>query len=638
MPKNVQKKTKPKKTKKFFKKKSSGKILFNLLIVCAFFACVIGITLAYILKDLPNVEKLNAKPLTPQVTIMDERGEILAKYGDYVADPLTFSQIPTPLIQALIATEDRRFYEHNGIDFLGLIRASFKNLIKGRVVEGGSTISQQLAKMLYLSPKKTYARKIQEAVLAIELERRFSKEQILSMYLNRVYLGKGNYGIDAASRYYFGKSATDIGYFESAILIGMLKAPSKYTPSNSKELAISRAHQVLGLMVESGYISAQKASALKPPEIIERGIGRGALANPYFADYILHEASDIIKTVDQNVYIFTTLDINAQHSLEHIIESYKEKMAKYNVNQVAAVLLDENGAVKAMVGGISYKSSQYNRATSAKRQAGSAFKYFVYLAALEYGLYPQDTFVDKPISISLGKNKTAWKPRNFSRDYKGSMSIEQAFAYSINTIAVQINEQIGRTKTIDMAKRLGIEEDILNVPSIALGVTEVTPLEMARAYAHIANEGFAVHTFGITKILNEEERVLFRYEPSFSEKLLSDEIVEKMKSLMEAVVSYGNGKRAALDYTTVYGKTGTTSDHKDSWFIGINNGYTLAIWMGNDDASPAKGLVGGLLPAQIFHDFFSHVTDIRPTKIESHSSTWQFFQNVFDSAPQDTQE
>lgn len=611
-----------------FKLKNIIATLFSIMLFVAIF---LFLAAAYFTKDLPDIQEMAVKDIRPHITIYDTKGTVLAKYGDFRGTPLAYSEMPVSMIQAVVAAEDRRFFDHFGIDVIGIVRAYIVNLRAGRVVQGGSTITQQLAKIIYLSPERTFKRKIQEVLIALQLERNFSKEQIIALYLNRVYLGKGNYGIDAAAKYYFGKNGSDLNIFESAMLAGMLKAPSKYSPSNNLTLAVGRARQVLIQMNDEGFISDEQAKYVTPPEIIERGVGRGALKNPYFADYVLSEMPDLIENSQGDLNIYTTLDLEAQEVLESAVSSnLAAANAKYGVHQAAALLMESNGAIKAMVGGKSYSESQYNRAVSAKRQPGSSFKFFVYTAAMEAGVEPSDTFMDEPLSMSQGRGLPEWAPRNFDRKYRGQVSVETAFAKSINTVAVRISESIGRNKVINMAHKLGVTENIPNLPSIALGAIEMSLLEMVQAYAHIASDGLKVRGFGVTKITDGSGNIIYEYPGVESEQIISTDVVGKMRELMRAVVNDGAGKRAGIMFKDVYGKTGTTQDYHDSWFVGSADDMTLGVWMGNDDSSPTKGLVGGMMPAGAFHDFFAHVGHIDKTEITSDSIPWQK-SSVFDA-------
>lgn len=615
------------KSSRFYKK-----LLISLISIFLFGFISIFLAGLYYAKDLPDIEEMARKDIKPQIRVFDTNGVELAKYGDLTGKTLTYSQIPSSMVDAVISAEDHRFFEHNGIDWFGIARAYLVNLKAGRVVQGGSTITQQLAKIIYLSPERTLKRKIQEFLIAIELEKKFSKEQIISFYLNRVYLGKGTYGIDAASNYYFGKQAEDLAPFESAMLAGMLKAPSKYAPSTNPELSVARARQVFTQMYEEGYISKDVMMHATPPSIIERGSGRGAIKNPYFTDYVLAELNDYVENTNQPLNIYTTLDLNAQQALDKVVDSFSSELSsKYNADQMAAVVMQENGAIKAMIGGLSYRQSQFNRAVNAKRQAGSSFKFFVYSAAMEHGILPSDVYVDKQISLYQGKGLEYWTPRNFNRRFAGNMTVEDAFAQSINTIAVQISEEIGRKNVIRMAHRLGVESKIPDLPSIALGTSQVSLLELTQAYAHIASDGFAVRAFGITKITDQHDNVLFEKSADTREQLLSDDVVSKMKQLLGAVVDHGNGKNASMFLRSVYGKTGTTQNHQDAYFIGYTGDMVMGVWSGNDDNTATNRLVGGTLPAKVFKSFFDSVGDIQTTTLENNSTNYWSNYNIFDS-------
>jgi penicillin-binding protein 1A len=617
------------KTKTFWR----GLIKFGLVGTIFIFlvSCVIAFFLfAYYSRDLPNVDEMVKKDLRPLITIKDANGIILAKYGDFLGDTLTYSQIPHYMVNAVIAAEDNRFFDHFGIDIFGVLRAQLVNLKEGRVVQGGSTITQQLAKIIFLSSERTIKRKIQEFIIALQLEKKFSKEQIISMYLNKVYLGKGNYGIDAASKFYFGKKAEDLNIFESAMLAGMLKAPSRYAPTNNPLLSVNRARYVVGKMYEKQFITKEEFSGAKPPRIIERGQARGALKNPYFTDYVLNEAYDLMENPNQNLTIYSTLDLRAQNILEEISAKHmKDAKQLYDVSQIAALVMEPTGAVKAMLGGLKYEESQYNRAFFAKRQPGSAFKLFVYLAAIENGIELSDVFEDKAISISQGAKLPYWSPKNFSNKYSGKMTMGQAFALSINTIAVQISESIGRDKTIEMAHRLGIRSRLQGFPSIALGAFGVSLSEMTQGFAHVFNNGIKTEAFGIIKITDDQNNILYEHPPYFGEVLLAQGTVDKMKSLLLSTVEYGTGKNARIPFKSVYGKTGTTQDHRDAWFIGSIDNTVTGIWVGNDDDSPMKKVSGGTLPAIIWRDYMQNVGDIPNTVLTFESIPWKF-KGIFD--------
>ncbi len=607
-------------------------VLFKLSIVLLFWASIFFFMLfIYLIKDLPDISEMARNNIKPQITIRSYDGIVLAKYGDLHGNNLTYSQIPIYLSQAVIAAEDQRFYNHFGIDIFGILRAYYTNLKAGKIVQGGSTITQQLAKIIYLSPERTFKRKLQEALIAIQLERQFSKEQILTMYLNRVYLGKGNYGVDAAARYYFGKYAQDLELFECAILAGMLKAPSKYAPSNNPKFSITRAHYVLHRMADEGFITVKEEKNAKPPSIVERGVARGALKNPYFTDYILSMIPDLIENHNQDLDIQTTLNMGLQRQLEvssnKLLNEYK---AAYNISQVAGVIMEPSGAIRAMLGGKDYSASEFNRVVVAKRQPGSAFKFFVYAAAMENGYNLSDTFVDKPISLEQGKGLPKWTPKNYYKDeYSGEMTLDEAFSRSINTIAVQLSEQVGRKKVIELAHRLGITSSIKNLPSIALGATEVSLLELTQAFAHIANDGIKTKAFGILQVKDTKGNILYEYPGLSTERVLSEDVVSKMRILMTHVVDYGTARNAKILFSNVYGKTGTSQDYRDAWFVGSNDKLVAGIWLGNDDNSPMKKVVGGTVPAKVFKDVFENMGEIDRVEIPNNSTPWRQ-KGVFD--------
>ena len=573
-----------------------------------FFASVLVV---YYAIDLPDISGISKQNYEPQITIRSADGIVLAKYGDIRGKPLMYSQIPTHLIDAVISTEDRRFFDHWGVDIFGIIRANFSNIMAGRLVQGGSTITQQLAKIVFFSPKRTLKRKIQEVLMAVQLEYRFSKEQIMSIYANRVYMGKGVYGIDAAARYYFGKYAEHLNLFESAMLAGMLKAPSRYNPANNPILSVKRARQVLLNMENAGFISIHEVKSAIPPKIIQRGKARGILKEPYFSDYVLEQLPYLIGKQEIDLNIYTTINMKAQRAMEQAIaHNMKGAQETFNASQAAGIAMQPNGAIKAIMGGVSYRNSQFNRAIHAKRQTGSAFKLFVYLAGLEngYGLYSR--FDDKPISLKIAGGR--WRPQNYTKRFYGNISLKTAFKRSINTVTVQLSEKVGRHKVIEMTRRLGIDSPMLPVPSIALGVTEVSLINLTKAYAHIANDGHDVHPFVITKITDTDNNILYEHRIPAPNKVLKTAIVQDAKSMLQAAVEEGSGIRARLK-TKAYGKTGTSQNHRDAWFIGFReDGLVAGIWVGNDDEQHMKRVTGSTIPARIWKSFMSDFKDYKP--------------------------
>ena len=568
----------------------------TLTVIIFFFSIFIG----YCAFDLPDIDKLSEESARPHIIIRAETGEILSHYGDIYGRALTYSQLPKNLINAVLATEDRRFFDHSGIDYWGIIRAAYKNKMAGKIIQGGSTITQQLAKIIFLSAERTIKRKVQEALLAIQLERLFSKEQILTMYLNRVFFGHANYGVDAAARNYFGKRTENLTLYESAFIAGMLKAPARYAPPGGTKLALNRAKVILQSMVDAGFISKGQLETAANPEFINNARPNGLLINQFFTDYILSEVPKLVSNTKQNLDIITSFSLETQHQLEKAISKTLERNHISKKIQVAAIVMNKDGGIKAMVGGRSYAKSQFNRAVLAKRQPGSLFKLFVYLAALENG-YSADSYINDE-EVNVGN----WKPRNFSRRYLGSVSLIDAFAYSLNTVVVKLSESIGRDKVISMAQKLGIEDDLKDLPSIALGASEVTLLDLTTCYATIANDGMLVNNASILSISNSSKRNIYKLKKGGifdNRQVLEPYVVSQIKDMLAASVLYGTSKNAAVPGYKVYGKTGTSQYYRDAWFIGIVDNIVIGIWVGNDDNTPMNKVTGGTLPASIFKEF-----------------------------------
>ena len=544
--------------------------------------------------DLPNVDDMDGVSRAPNVTIVSDDGTKIASFGGIYGEPVGIASLPPYLPQAVIAVEDRRFYDHFGVDLRGLARASWRNFRAGRIVEGGSTITQQLAKNLFLSPERTIRRKVQEILLALWLEHRFTKDQIFSIYLNRVYLGAGAYGVDAAARRYFGKSAREVSLYEAALLAGLLKAPSRLNPLRNPDQADARTGLVLAAMQATGAISEAEAESAKA------GGANASIAvegwAPYFADWIMAQLSGYLGGIGTDVSVTTTLDPALQRIAEEELQALlTESGAARGVSQAAVVILDKNGAVRAMVGGQDYRESQFNRASQALRQPGSAFKPFVYLAGLETGVYTPDTKVlDAPIDIA------GWRPRNYADKYYGEVTLRESFARSLNSVAVRITDQVGPKKVAAAAQRLGVTTELATNGSIALGTSEVTLLELTAAYAAFANQGYGVWPHGIREISGARGQMLYRRqelaEPS---RLVAPEDVRDMVDLMTAAVAWGSGKAANPGRWSA-GKTGTSQGFRDAWFLGFSGPLIAGIWMGNDDNAPMKGVTGGSLPAQLW--------------------------------------
>jgi len=561
-----------------------------------------GGVLAYFALTLPDTSQLTLGERRPSVTIQAEDGTIIATFGDLFGQPLTLKEMSPYLPEAVVATEDRRFYHHFGIDPIGLLRAAFIDLRAGHVVEGGSTITQQLAKILFLTPERSLHRKIQEVLLALWLERRFTKQQILEIYLNRVYLGAGTYGVDAAAHRYFRKSAAKLNLFESAVIAGLLKAPTRFSPTRDREKAAERAAQVLDRMVEAGYVGHDEAAAATRRGAALTAVPTLRPGNRYFADWVSEQVRDFAGTADRDLVVRTTLDTRLQIEAETAIgDVIARDGAKAGLGQGALVAMTPDGAVRAMVGGRDYNESQFNRATQAERQPGSAFKPFVYLAGLEAGLSPEDHFVDAPIRIGN------WQPHNYLNRYQGDMSMAEGLAQSINTIAVQVAQRAGVRNVVAVANRLGITSELTPDPSIALGTDEVNLVELVSAYAPFANGGMGVLAYGITEIRDSDGKVVYRRAGSGPGRVVSPELVGEMNEMLSAVISHGTGKTAALP-RPVAGKTGTTQEYRDAWFIGYTADLVAGVWLGNDDNAPMNKVTGGTLPARTWQRFMLAAT------------------------------
>ena len=555
---------------------------------------VLGVV-AYYAVDLPDLDQTGMTTTRRAAVVLQAgNGETFAAYGDIYGEPLSIDQMSPYIPQAVMATEDRRFYHHFGVDPIGLARALWVNLRAGHTVQGGSTITQQLAKNLFLKPDRNLKRKIQEALMALWIEHRFTKDQILTIYLNRVYLGSGTYGVDAAARRYFEVSARDTSLYQSAMLAGLLKAPSHYSPLNDAEAGHARTVDVLNNMVAAGMIDAKQAEMAALNGAVQM-VHRAPPAGHYFADWVKSIVDNMAEVQGHDIVVKTTLDLNLDRSAENDLKALiQANGAKSDLTQGAVVVLSPDGAVRTMVGGKDYDDSQFNRATQALRQPGSSFKPFVYLAGMESGLGPDDTMEDAPISLG------GWSPGNYNGKYEGTKTLRQAFAQSTNTIAVRVLEHVGPKRVIEAAHRLGITSDLRPDASLALGTSEASPLEMTTAYTPFANGGVGVTAYGITEIDDSQGHVLFKRTGGGLGQVIAAEPLAKMHDLMSAVVNDGTGKGARLD-RPVAGKTGTTQDYRDAWFLGYTADYVGGVWLGNDDQRNAmKKVTGGGLPAQLW--------------------------------------
>ncbi len=572
-----------------------GRLAYWALIGGIWGGVALGGVLAFYAYDLPDVDDAFTATRRPGITVLANDGSELASVGDLYGMPVTLRDLPPALPQAVIATEDRRFYHHFGLDVIGLARAMWTNIRAGRIRQGGSTLTQQVAKNLFLTPERTIKRKMQELLLALWLEQKFSKDEILTVYLNRVYLGKGAWGMDAAARKYFGRPASEVSTWQAATLAALLKAPSRLNPIRDPEAANARAEIVLRNMVNAGYLSAEAAQAAKRDKNRKVASKQGG-GSRYFVDWVLEHIPDYV-TLDRDVVVRTTLIPRIQRAADlSVARSLDGEGRKQGISQAAMVILSPAGAVHAMVGGRAYARSQFNRATQAQRQPGSAFKPLVYLSAMEAGLDARSVIIDEPIDIN------GWKPRNFNKKYQGAMALRDALAQSVNTVAVKLAQHAGMGNVVKAARRFGISGKLEPHPSLALGAAEVSLLELSGAYAVFANGGIGVWPYAILEIAGRDGTVLYARSGDGPGRVIAPRHAASMNAMLAHAVRTGTGHRAALAARSVAGKTGTSQNNRDGWFVGYSADLVGGVWMGNDDASPAKGLTGGGLPAQIWHD------------------------------------
>ncbi|TIM39562.1 transglycosylase domain-containing protein [Mesorhizobium sp.] len=531
----------------------------------------------------------------PNIRIVSVDGKLLANRGMSGGEAVGLHEMSTYIPEAVIAIEDRRFYSHLGIDPIGLSRAMVANVVGGRFSQGGSTLTQQLAKNLFLTPDRTLERKVQEVLLALWLEHKHTKDQILEMYLNRVYFGSGAYGVEAASRRYFGKSARDVTLPEAALLAGLLKAPSRLSPARDPKAAERRSQLVLTAMRDEGKISAKElTTAMSAPASRVASYWTGS--ENYVADAIVEELPDLIGDVRGDIIVDATVDLTlqklAEQSIRRLIDGSGKKL---NASQGVLVSIDNSGAVRAMVGGYDYSTSQFDRASEARRQPGSAFKPFVYMAALEAGRTPDSVRNDAPIKI--GK----WTPTNYGGKYFGKVTLATALAKSLNSVAAQLTMEVGPDAVVEAAHRMGVQSDLTANTSIALGTSEVTPLELTSAYVPFANGGYRPDVHFIRRVTTAGGKVLYDNNGG-APRVIKPEIVGMMNSMMMGTVEIGTARKAAFAWPAA-GKTGTSQNSRDAWFIGYTANLTTGVWFGNDDGGPMKKVTGGALPAQAWHEF-----------------------------------
>ena len=629
--------SKPKRRAVRRKRKSSrsGGKRRSLFVRLTYWCLVLGLWVAiggigaivWVGAHLPPIQSLEIPKRPPSIQINDVRGRSLARRGDQAGEILTLKELPSYVPKAFVAIEDRRFYEHYGVDPYGIARALLANILHRGVAQGGSTLTQQLAKNLFLTQERTITRKLQEAMLAVWLERKFSKTQILELYLNRVYFGSGSYGIEQAALRYFGKSARQMTVAEAAMVAGLVKSPTRLAPNRNFDGAEQRAKMVLAAMAEQGFISVanEKVALAKPPRIVAQA-GNGSVN--YVADWIMDVLNDVLGHIDEDIVVETSIDGGLQTGAEkYLTDVLAQKGDKGGVAQGALVAMTPDGAVRAMIGGRNYADSQFNRAVAAKRQPGSAFKPFVYLTALERGLTPNSVREDKPIKIK------GWQPENYGHEYFGPVTLTKALAMSLNTVSVRLTMEYSPMSVIRTAHRLGIASKLEPNASIALGTSEVSMLELIGAYAPFANGGYAIQPHVIERIFGANGKLLYMRSEQQLGRIIDARYVGMMNEMMAQTLTIGTAHKAALPGWPAAGKTGTSQDFRDAWFIGYTGHLVTAVWLGNDDNAPTKKVTGGGLPVEIWSRFMREAHQGVPVASLPGSASDGLFSGLFGSAP-----
>jgi penicillin-binding protein 1A len=588
----------PRKKKRAGKPRSGFGRLIYWGAVLALWAVIAAIgLLVWIGAHLPPIQSLEIPKRPPSVLILGLNGATLATRGDMGGAEVPLRELPDYVPKAFVAIEDRRFYSHHGIDPWGILRAGVRDVLHRGATQGGSTLTQQLAKNLFLTQERTVTRKAQEAVLALWLEHKFSKAQILELYLNRVYFGSGAYGIEAAAQRYFGKSARKLTLPEAAMLAGLVQAPSRLAPSRNPDGAERRAGLVIAAMADLKMIGddAAKRALISPARAIKPS-GGGSVN--YVADWVMDAVDDLIGHVEADIVVETSIDPTLQAAAEQSLDDVLAlKGDKLNVGEGALVAMTPDGVVRALVGGRNYAESQFNRAIAARRQPGSAFKPFVYLTALEHGLTPDTVREDKPISVQ------GWRPENFEHEYLGPVTLTQALANSLNTVSVRLTMEVGPAAVVRTAYRLGIESKLEPNASIALGTSEVSVIELVSAYATFANGGLAVAPHVVERIRSADGKTLYTRATQTLGRIVDPRTIGMMNTMMRETLVNGTARRADLPGWLAAGKTGTSQDFRDAWFIGYTSRLVTGVWLGNDDNSPTKKAVGGGLPVEIWSRF-----------------------------------
>jgi penicillin-binding protein 1A len=576
---------------------SIGRLFYWGAVLGLWGAIVIVGLIVWVGAHLPAIQSLEIPKRPPTIQIVGADGSVLAIRGEMAGSNVALKDLPPYLPKAFIAIEDRRFYSHFGVDPWGILRAAVTNILHRGVSQGGSTLTQQLAKNLFLTQERTFQRKLQEVELALWLERKYSKAEILELYLNRVYFGSGAYGVEAAAQKYFGKSAKHVTLAEAAMLAGLVKSPSRLAPNRNPEGAEARAQTVLAAMADAKFITeAQAQASIGHPSYNVKPAGAGTIN--YVADWIAEVLDDLVGQIDESVVVETSIDPKLQAVAEAaVIDELAAKSVKFNVSQGALVAMSPDGAVRAMVGGRNYSESQYNRAVTAKRQPGSAFKPFVYLTAIESGLTPETVRQDAPLDIK------GWKPENYSHRYLGAVTLTQALSMSLNTVAVRLGLEVGPKNVVRTAHRLGISSKLDANASIALGTSEVSMVELVGAYAPFANGGLGVSPHVVTRIRTAEGKTLYMRQPDQLGPVIDPQYVAMMNTMMQETLLSGTAHKAELPGWQAAGKTGTSQDFRDAWFIGYTANLVTGVWLGNDDSSPTAKATGGGLPVEIWTRF-----------------------------------
>ena len=561
-------------------------------------AFALGALVFYYALDLPDTDDLWRVGAQPELSIYARDEGLVARRGRRGGRPMQFDDFPPHLVEAVIAIEDRRFFSHFGLDPRGLIRAALVNLRTGRLAQGGSTLTQQLAKNVFLTPERSFKRKVQELLLAFWLEAHFSKQDIIALYLNRVYFGSGAYGVQSAAETYFNRPVQNLTRLEAAMLAGLLKAPSRYAPTRDPQAAAARARVVIAAMQAANYISAPEAAALAGETLVITN--RSTDGAHYAVDWTLDQLPDFVGRPRADLDVMTTLDrtmqLAAERAINRVLDAESEPR---QAGQAAMVVMTPDGGIRAMVGGRAYGKSQFNRAVQARRQPGSAFKPVVYLAALENGLVADDVFDDAPLEIN------GWSPKNYDGTYRGDITAGEALARSLNTVAVQVSEQAGRDNVIDMARRLGLSGRMRAHPSLALGAFEVNLLQLTAAYAHFANGGQQVVPHIIQSVISGSGQLLYNRLAPSPLPIVEPSHIASLNRMLRAAMTIGTGRAAAISGVDLAGKTGTSQNWRDAWFIGYSGALVVGVWVGNDDGASMNRVTGGGLPAQIFNVFMT---------------------------------